>query len=65
MKKAVFYLSLAAGFIIIVVNIYGFFLLLQRPGLPKEITKENLMLRQIEGIRIKNEKLYKQIENCH
>lgn len=57
MKKAVFYLSLAAGFIIIVVNIYGFFLLLQRPGLPTEITKENLMLRQIEGIRIKNEKL--------
>ena len=57
MKKSVFFLSLAAGFIITVVNIYGFFLLLQRPGLPPEMTKDNLTFTQIEGIRIKNEKL--------
>jgi signal transduction histidine kinase len=57
MKKSLFFLSLAAGFIIIVINIYGFFLLLQRPGLLPEMTKDNLTLTQIEGIRIKNEKL--------
>ncbi len=68
MKKAPFFLSLFAGIIIILISIYGFFLLRQRPGLPpideifperllemniKNIIQEDSLKIQIDGIEIK------------
>jgi signal transduction histidine kinase len=56
MKKIPFLLSLVGGFFIILISIYGFSLLLQRPGLPAEIKdlfqKEDAKLIQIDDIRI-------------
>ena len=56
MKKIPFLLSLAGGFFITLISIYGFSLLLQRPGLPPEIKdlllKEDVKLIQIDDIRI-------------
>jgi len=68
MKKAPFFLSLFAGIIIILISIYGFFLLRQRPGLPpidklfperqlemniKNIIQEENLKIQINGIDVK------------
>lgn len=56
MKKIPFLLSLVGGFFIILISIYGFSLLLQRPGLPSEIKdlfqKEDAKLIQIDDTRI-------------
>lgn len=56
MKKIPFLLSLVGGFFIILISIYGFSLLLQRPGLPPEIKdllqKEDAKLIQIDETRI-------------
>jgi hypothetical protein len=56
MKKISFLLSLAGGFFIILISIYGFSLLRQRPGLPPEIKvliqKEDARLIQIDDTRI-------------
>ncbi len=56
MKKITFLLSLVGGFFIILISIYGFSLLLQRPGLPPEIKdllqKEDAKLIQIDETRI-------------
>lgn len=54
MKKFPFYLSLGAGFLIVLISIYGFFLLRQRAGLPPEVNTQNL--RQIDSIKIEQEK---------
>jgi len=43
MRKIPFFLSLAGGLVIIVISIYGFFLLGQRPGLPPGIDSKNLI----------------------
>ncbi|MBN1271532.1 MAG: HAMP domain-containing histidine kinase [Candidatus Aminicenantes bacterium] len=42
MKKFPFILSLGGGFLIVLISIYGFFLLLHRPGLPPEINIKNI-----------------------
>jgi predicted PurR-regulated permease PerM len=56
MKKIPFLLSLIAGFFIILINIYGYSLLLQRRDLPPEINnliqKEDAKLFQIDDTRI-------------
>ena len=67
MKKVPFFLSLFAGFIIILISIYGFFLLRHRPDLPqvndifpdlppaitiKDIIREENMDLQIDSIEI-------------
>ncbi len=56
MKKIPFLLLLAGGFFIILISIYGYSLLLQRPGLPPEIRdlfqKEDAKLIQIDDTRI-------------
>ncbi len=56
MKKLPFLLSLVGGFFIILISLYGFSLLLQRPGLPPEIKdlfqKEDAKLIQIDDTRI-------------
>ncbi|HDZ25273.1 hypothetical protein LCGC14_0768370 [marine sediment metagenome] len=56
MRKIPFLLSLTCGFIIILISIYGFSLLRQRPGLPPEIKdliqKKDVKLIQIDDIRI-------------
>lgn len=41
--RPAFFLSLAAGLIIIAVNIYGFGLLSHRPGVPKQIPRDRLV----------------------
>ena len=43
MRKISFFLSLTGGLIVILICIYGFFLLSQRPGLPPEIDPQNLV----------------------
>ncbi len=63
MKRIIFFLSLFAGFVIILVSIYGFFLLRQRPGLPLDVFKslekkiEEGELVQIQGVEIQNLKM--------
>ena len=52
MKKIHFFLSLFGGFIIILISIYGFFLLRQRPGLPPEIKEEEEYLIQIDNTEV-------------
>jgi len=42
-RKIPFFLSLTGGLIIILICIYGFFLLSQRPGLPPEIDPKNIV----------------------
>ncbi len=54
MRKLPFYLSLGAGFFVVLISIYGFFLLRQRTGLPPEIKTQNL--RQIDNTKIEQEK---------
>jgi len=54
MKKLPFFLSLGGGLVIALVSIYGFILLSQRPGLPREITLESL--KEVDGIEIKDRK---------
>ncbi|UCC41327.1 MAG: HAMP domain-containing histidine kinase [Candidatus Aminicenantes bacterium] len=54
MRKFSFYLSLCTGFFIILISVYGYFLLLNRTGLPAEINTQNL--RQIDNIKIEHEK---------
>ncbi len=63
MKRIPFFLSLFAGFVIILVSVYGFFLLRQRPGLPLDVSKslekkirEGKLVR-IQGVEIKNLKM--------
>lgn len=51
MKKSNYFFSLFAGFIIILISIYGFFLLRQRPSLPPGLDKDNLI--QIDNIEFK------------
>jgi signal transduction histidine kinase len=41
--RPAFFLSLAAGLIIIAINIYGFGLLSHRPGVPKQIPRDRLV----------------------
>ncbi|NIM90054.1 MAG: GHKL domain-containing protein [Candidatus Aminicenantes bacterium] len=50
MRKIPFLLSLIAGLIVIIICLYGFFLLRQRPGLPTEIDAKNLI--RVDGIEI-------------
>jgi signal transduction histidine kinase len=52
MKRIPFFLSLLIGFIIILVSIYGFFLLSKRPGLPPGIKVENIY--KIDDIEIEH-----------
>lgn len=54
MRKFPFYLSLFAGFFVVLISIYGFFLLRQRAGLPPDVNVRNL--RQIDNIKIEQEK---------
>jgi signal transduction histidine kinase len=54
MKKAFYYFSLFAGIVVVMVNVYGFFLLSQRPGLPPEIKNamgKDQVLR-LDGIKV-------------
>ena len=63
MKRTLFFISLFAGFVIILVSVYGFFLLRQRPGLPPEMFKslekkiEEGELVRIQGVEIQNLKM--------
>ncbi len=63
MKRIPFFLSLFAGFVIIVVSAYGFFLLRQRPGIPLDLFKslekkiEEGELVRIQGVDIQNLKM--------
>jgi len=63
MKRTPFFLSLFAGFVIILVSVYGFFLLRQRPGIPLEMFKslekkiEEGELVRIQGVEIQNLKM--------
>ncbi len=63
MKRVPFFLSLFGGFVIVLVSIYGFTLLRQRPGLPPEISRslENRIkqgeLVMIQGVEIQNLKM--------
>lgn len=50
MKKRLFYLYLVLGGIVVVITIYGFSLLRQRPQLPSNINKENVV--RLEGNQI-------------
>ena len=50
MRKTTFILSLVGGLVVIVICIYGYFLLSQRPGLPPEIDVNNLI--RVDGIEI-------------
>ena len=54
MRKFPFYLSLGAGFLIVLISVYGFFLLRHRPGLPPEVNTQNI--RKIDNIKIEQEK---------
>jgi len=54
MKRIPYFLSLAGGIFIILISIYGFFLLRNRPGLPQGINKENLI--QIDNTKIEGKK---------
>jgi hypothetical protein len=42
-KKITFLLSLVGGLVVIIICIYGFFLLSKRPGLPPEVKTKNLI----------------------
>jgi signal transduction histidine kinase len=42
-KKITFLLSLVGGLVVIIICIYGFFLLSKRPGLPPEVNTKNLI----------------------
>jgi len=42
-RKIPFFLSLTGGLLVILICIYGFFLLSQRPGLPPEVDSKNLI----------------------
>jgi len=63
MKRISFFLSLFAGFVIILVSAYGFFLLRQRPGIPLDLFKylekkiEEGELVRIQGVDIQNLKM--------
>ncbi|MGD2245037.1 MAG: ATP-binding protein [Candidatus Aminicenantes bacterium] len=63
MKRIHFFLSLLAGFVIILVSIYGFFLLRQRPGLPPVMFKSLVKkieageLVRIQGVEIQKLKM--------
>jgi signal transduction histidine kinase len=63
MKRIPFILSLFAGFVILLVSVYGFFLLHQRPGLPADMSKslekkiKERKLVRIQGVRIQNFKM--------
>ena len=63
MKRIPFFLSLFAGFVIILVSVYGFSLLRQRPGLPPDIFKslekkiKEGELVQIQDVEIQNLKM--------
>jgi signal transduction histidine kinase len=63
MKRTLFFLSLFAGFVIILVSVYGFFLLRQRPGLPPEMFKflekkiEKGELVRVQDVEIQNLKM--------
>jgi signal transduction histidine kinase len=54
MKKTLFFSSLFAGFMIILISIYGFFLLRYRPGLPSEIELQSL--KKIDNFEIEKVK---------
>jgi hypothetical protein len=62
MKRTLFFISLFAGFVIILVSVYGFFLLGQRPGLPPELFRslekkiEEGQLVRIQDVEIDNQK---------
>jgi signal transduction histidine kinase len=63
MKRIPFFLSLFVGFVIILVSVYGFSLLRQRPGLPLEIFKslekkiKDGELVRVHGVEIHNLKM--------
>jgi signal transduction histidine kinase len=63
MKRTLFFISLFAGFVIILVSVYGFFLLGQRPGLPPELFRslekkiEEGQLVRIQDVEIQNLKM--------
>jgi len=54
MKKFPLFFFLLGGLIIVLVSVYGFVLLGQRPGLPQEITVRGL--KQIDDIEVKHPK---------
>jgi signal transduction histidine kinase len=54
MRKFSFYFSLGAGFLIVLISIYGFFMLRQRAGFPLEINTQNIV--KIDNITIEQEK---------
>jgi signal transduction histidine kinase len=54
MKRLFYFLSLIAGLLIILISIYGFFCLRQRPGLPQRISEKKII--QIDEIKIEKEK---------
>jgi len=54
MKRLFYFLSLIAGLLIILISIYGFFCLRQRPGLPQRINEKKII--QIDEIKIEKEK---------
>ncbi len=50
MRKITYLLSLVGGLVGIIICVYGFFLLSQRPGLPPEVEVKNLI--RVDGIEI-------------
>jgi signal transduction histidine kinase len=55
MRRIPFFLSLFAGFVVILVTVYGFSLLRQRPGLPPEMFKSlEKKIKEGELVRIQN-----------
>ncbi len=55
MKRISFFLSLSAGFVIVLVSVYGFSLLHQRPGLPPEMFKSlEKKIKEGEIVRVQD-----------
>lgn len=54
MKKNLYILYLSAGILVLVISIYGFFLLKGRPGFPQNIKTQNI--KQADGFIIEHEK---------
>lgn len=55
MKRIPFFLSLSAGFVIVLVSVYGFSLLRQRPGLPPEMFKSlEKKIKEGELVRVQD-----------
>lgn len=63
MKRTLFFLSLCGGFVIVLVSVYGFSLLRQRPGLPQEMYRflqhkiEQGEVVRVQGVEIRNLKM--------